>query len=68
MIMSGLSSYVFFILFIISQHDADHPPPQGIGHVLEMNGGIDAQACAREGDHLHHHRAEEKVLQEGNSA
>ncbi|KAJ7260112.1 hypothetical protein C8J57DRAFT_1637658 [Mycena rebaudengoi] len=38
---------------------------QEIGHTLEMNGGSEAQAGGREGDHLHHHRAEEKVLQEG---
>jgi Amt family ammonium transporter len=64
----GLEQVCFFILFIITKRDADHSPPQEIGHTLEMNGGSEAQAGGREGDHLHHHRSEEKVLQEGDSA
>ncbi|KAJ6576086.1 ammonium transporter [Mycena vulgaris] len=39
---------------------------QEIGHTLEVNGGSEAQAGGREGDHSHHHH-QEKVL-DGDSA
>jgi Amt family ammonium transporter len=34
---------------------------QEIGHTLEMNGGLEAQAGGREGDHTHHHHAEKNI-------
>ncbi|KAJ7769466.1 ammonium transporter [Mycena metata] len=42
---------------------------QEIGHTLEINGGKEAQAGGREGDHTHHHHNEsgEKVV-DGDSA
>jgi len=42
---------------------------QEIGHTLEMNGGAEAEAGGREGNHTHHHhgQVQEKVL-DGESA
>ncbi|KAK7001985.1 ammonium transporter [Favolaschia claudopus] len=35
---------------------------QEIGHTLEINGGVEAQAGGREGDHIHHHHSAEKTV------